>query len=307
MKNSDVYEKITNRVIESLNKGVVPWRKSWDDSCVLQESMSTGKAYKGINQMLLSLSAELNGYKSNKWLTCNQANKLGGYPEKGSKATEVCYWTQMYLDKDGKYVSEKAYRKMSAEDKSNIKVLPMVKLFWVFNTDQIVGDDFVRPEPIKVKPINENEKNDVCESVYAKMIKRPLLSHGSSQAYYRPSTHAIKMPDMNKFDTSSDYYHTLYHELIHSTGHKDILDRDGVSGVVKFGSHEYSKEELIAEMGAQYLSSMTGVSSAKTESNSDAYIGNWIKVLENDHKFLITAASRAQKAVDYIISDNNNF
>ena len=302
----DIYKVITERVIDGLKTKGLNWFKPWnagtgDLQSILPINNTTGRAYKGFNVFWLSCEMEANGYQHNEWLTYKQAEKIGGQVRKGSKGTQVVYWNICFVDENGKF-----YRNAEAVKKAGISLGDVKKIFsprlhTVFNIGQC---DNVEPRRKPQAPVKPSEFNplEMAESVYRDLYpkdKRPALDHGGDRAYYSPVMHKVQMPKPDTFKGADYYYHTLFHELIHSTGHKDILNR--LSDVAAFGTKDYSKEELVAEIGAQFLSGIMGVQCNQV--NSQAYINGWITKLSNNPKWVIGASTHAQKAVEFILGE----
>lgn len=276
---ANVYDIITEKIIKQLESGVIPWRKPWTTNAPC--NLISGKEYRGINPFLLAPQ----GYTSKYWLTFAQANKLGGHVRKGEHASMVTFWN---------VGSEKIIRdKVTGKDR---KARPfLLKFYNVFNleqTDGIADKLGLTKNPPRVPSIDD------CESIVANMPNAPRREQ-SSAAWYRPSIDTVGMPSRDVFNSSEEFYSTLFHELTHSTGHTSRVGRDGIENINQFGSESYSKEELIAEMGAAMLCGVTGIE-PKTLDNSAAYLQCWIKRLRGDSKLIISAASQAQKAADYI-------
>jgi antirestriction protein ArdC len=274
----NVYEIITARIIAQLESGVAPWRKPWTSKS--PANLISQKEYRGLN--VLSLASQ--GYPSRFWLTFNQANKLGGKIRKGEKGNLVVYWN----------VGEE--REVRKPDGSSKKHTPfLLRYSNVFNLAQTEGID------ISAKLLGEQRKNNPiadCEAIIAGMPNRPVFEQ-SDKAWYRPSTDAVGMPARGLFHSSEEFYSTLFHELTHSTGHTSRVGREGIQQLNTFGSESYSREELVAEMGAAMLCGVTGISPATIE-NSAAYLKTWIARLKSDCKLIVQAASAAQKAADFI-------
>lgn len=289
---TDVYENFTQLILDKLEHGVVPWYQPWNSNG-LPSNYLTKKPYRGINLwLLLSLNHELPFY-----LTFKQAKELGGMVKKGSKAIPVCYWNFVYKHKEtGKTIPEGLLGDYPIDTLTKVCFL---KEYKVFPIEQIDGIDWELPEKGGNQSLPVLER---CESVYAEMHEPPRLTHEKEEAYYHPSLDLINLPPKQKFKTAEDYYAVLYHELVHSTGHRNRLNRPGVEEIDYFGSESYSNEELIAEMGAGFLCGLTGIQQARLIDNQAAYIQNWISRLKNDKNLLIDAASKAQKAVDYILN-----
>lgn len=275
----NIYDVVTNKIIENLENGVIPWNKPWSGGC--PKNFISGKDYRGMNAILLTL----NDYKNNNWLTFKQAKLKGGSIKKGEKGTQVIFWNFTKV--------EKKDSNGDIEEKS----IPFIKYYTVFNIEQTKDIDF---ETIEESFNFDNIEK--CEDVVKNMQNKPEIEHIGNSASYSPSLDRIKMPEQKKFKTNTGYYSTIFHELTHSTGHTTRLDRDGVEGVTHFGSATYSKEELIAEMGSSFLCGHTGIEK-ETIDNASAYIKGWLSKLKNDNKILIQAAGKAQKAVDYILGE----
>jgi antirestriction protein ArdC len=274
----NVYEIITERIINQLEAGVTPWRKPWKTEMPM--NLVSGKPYRGINPFLL---APL-GYGSRYFLTYRQAEKLGGNVRKGEKSSIVTFWN---------IGQEKIIKSADGSERKSKPIL--LRYYNVFNVEQCDGlDDLgLGKVPARVPDI------DQCERIIANMPNRPAMAQ-LAQASYRPSTDTVSMPSRTAFDSSEAFYSTLFHELTHSTGHASRVGRDGIEKVELFGSESYSKEELIAELGAAMLCGITGIEPA-TIQNSASYLQSWIKVLKGDAKLIVQAASAAQKASDYIL------
>lgn len=273
-----VYELVTNRIISELENGVVPWRKPWV-SGGLPKNFVTKKAYRGINCLLLHLSGFVEPY----YLTFQQIKKLGGSVKGGSRSQIVVYWNWIES-------------KTETDSKGEPVVHPLLKYYRVFNIEQVTGITYESA----VKQFNEFEKNDQCEGIVTGYVDRPEITNLKQQAFYNPAADIINLPVKESFASSQEYYATLFHELVHSTGHSKRLNREGVKDLNDFGSEIYSKEELIAEIGASFLCARAGIEN-QTFKNSVAYIQGWLSVIKKDSKFLIHSATKAQKAADYIL------
>lgn len=277
----NVYETITNRIIESLDKGIIPWRKEWKAGANVSTptNYTTKKPYRGINVFSLLC----NEFSSNEWMTYKQAQDAGFQVRKGSKGSPIVFW--------------KFDSKENTETGENER-FAFARGYTVFNVEQIDGiplslplDDAPAFEPIQAAD----------SMVDGYLARGPQLAHdGGNKAFYSPTFDKVSMPKRESFTTPDAYYSTLFHELAHSTGHETRLKRlDGV-GQFSFGSESYSKEELIAEFGAAFLCAQTGIVNPSVTDNHTAYIQNWIAVLKNDKNMAVQAAQRAQKAADLI-------
>lgn len=274
-----IYSMITEKIQELLEKGEVPWRKTWSGGG-MPKSLKSGKEYRGINVFLLACQQYENPY----WLTLKQANERGGKVKKGEKSTPIVFWN--WTEREDKETGE-------------IKNIPFLKYYRVFNVDQCEGIDYPKPET----PIKEFEPLTVAEKIVSDMPQRPPIEHKQQRAFYRPSEDKVNMPKPETFENREHYYATLFHELTHSTGHETRLNRKGITELTGFGSANYSREELVAEFGAAFLCGMTGIENVTIE-NQAAYIQGWLKVLKNDKKAIVLAAANAQKAVDFITQKN---
>ncbi len=274
----NVYEVVTNKILEQLENGVIPWKKPW--RCEPPCNLVSGKEYRGINPFLLASQ----GYGSRYWVTFNQANKLGGHIRKGEKSSIVTFWN---------IGEEKIVRNAEGKERKSKPIL--LRYYSVFNIEQTEGiaDKLGLGNATPRVPSIEG-----CEAIVNGIPIAPRMEQ-SDRAWYRPSTDSVGMPSRSLFNSSEEFYSTLFHELTHSTGHASRVGREGIEQLNTFGSESYSKEELIAEMGAAMLCGVTGISPA-TIPNSAAYLKHWIERLRGDSKLLVSAASQAQKAADYI-------
>ena len=270
----DIYATITDRMISEMEKGIIPWRKPWMASGAAI-SHTTGKPYSLLNQMLLG--------KAGEWLTFKQVNAEGGYVRKGEKASICVFWK--WIEKED-------------EETGEVKQVPFLKYYNVFHLSQCEG--------ISAKYAQELTKtasaDETAEGIVAEYAKREgvTIEHvEGNQAYYQPAMDRIVLPLMKQFAESSEYYSTAFHEMVHSTGHAKRLNR--LDATAHFGSEDYSKEELIAEIGASALNHHCGLETKESFRNSTAYVQNWLSVLKNDKRFIVSAAGKADKAVSYIL------
>lgn len=275
---ADTYQIITDRIVSLLEQGEIPWRKTWNTKTGTPRNYITDKPYQGINILILASMR----YSSPYWLTFKQAIDKGGSVRKGEHGVPIVFWHFKEceeLDKAGKP-----------------KKIPYLRYYTVFNASQIDGIEFPEPaiETIDFNPIAR------AEEIVAGYMGKPEIKYGFTRACYRPPLDEVNMPAPERFSSAEEHYSTLFHELVHSTGHEKRLTRRGSDEVRHFGDENYSKEELVAEMGATFLNSEAGIE-APTLENSVAYIQSWLKALKNDPKILIQAASLAQKAADYIL------
>jgi len=286
MAHVDTYQLVTDRITTALEAGTVPWHRPWNPSGGMPRNLVSGKLYRGINPLLLSLGS---AYQSPWWCTFNQARERGGCVRKGEKGSLVIFWKlPTRQEVDGADADTPEYERRA----------PLLKHYWVFNSEQC--DGLTTPPTEEYQP-NEWDPIPLCESIVAGMPQRPATKTDSRQAFYCPALDYVGMPLLSQFESPEAYYATYFHELVHSTGHPRRLDRSLSLEVQPFGSPDYSKEELVAEFGAAYLCGVAGIWPAVT-SNSAAYIAGWLSKLRGDKKLLVMAAAQAQKAADFILA-----
>lgn len=279
--NATVCKVVTDRIIEELEKGSIPWEKPWTGTGGAI-SHSTGKPYSLLNQMLLGRPGE--------WVTFKQAQSEGGKIRKGEKGRPVVFWKQIPITevKDGEVIE---------------KLAPVLRYYTVFHIDQTEG---LKPRytaaenPAPLSPISEAEA--IVEAYEKRALTKIDRFGKSDRAYYSPALDYICVPCLEQYTRPEEYYSTLFHEMTHSTGHSSRLDRfKGSAACAAFGSAEYSKEELIAEIGAATLCNGCGIETRNSFRNSAAYIQGWLSALRNDNQMIISAAGKAEKAVAYIL------
>ena len=280
-EKADVYQIITDRIVEIMEKGVTPWRKPWNGGIDGgPRNLVSKKHYQGINAFLLSCIPHTTPY----WLTFKQAKEMGGNVRKGVEGTPVIFW--------------KIYEKEDATAEDGKKRLPVLRYYTVFNADQCEG---IKAPDEDLPEWPEHERIEQAEAIQLAMPNRPKVIYGGSRAFYQPAFDTVTVPELKRFEKPEEFYSTLFHELAHSTGHESRLNREGISGFHFFGDNAYSKEELVAEMTAAFLCGHCGIENATIE-NSAAYLQGWIKALKGDKKLAITAAAHAQKAANYILN-----
>jgi len=268
-----IYEMVTSRIIEELEQSQIPWKQPWISGW--PKNFITQKPYRGLNPLLLLCT----DYSSPYWLTFNQAKKLKGGIRRGEKGCPVIFWKWIEVE-----------NKEKSEEK---KQIPLLKYYTVFNLDQTENIQ----QSSEIKPL---ENLEAPETVVKNMPNKPAITHREARAYYRPKPDVVNLPNRSLFSSIEDYYCTLFHELTHSTGHQTRLNRKEVIEKIQFNSEDYSKEELVAEIGATFLCASSGIHPQIIE-NSTAYIQGWLKKLRDDKKIIVTAAAKAQKAADYIL------
>lgn len=276
----DIYQTVTDRILAQLKSGTVPWRKTWNIG--LPRSLTTGKEYRGINILILGTTMHTSKY----WVTYREAIRHGGYVRKGERATPVIYWKWRTPEE-----MQKQRAKTGRDDVA--PCVPFVSA--VFNLDQVEGVS--RPEDDV--PGDLDNSLATAAAVYEPMMDKPAIYHSQfhNPAYSRLTDHVL-MPNRNQFENEAEYHATLFHELVHSTGHAKRLNRFKEAD----GEFEkrYSFKELVAEFGAAFLCGFAGIQNPGTEALQAGYIESWSEVFERDNRILLRAASAAQKAVDYI-------
>ena len=285
-----IYQTVTDRIISSLKAGVIPWEKPWNTPRFtggpFPRNFYTGKPYRGINILLLWSS----DFSSPFWLTFKQAQELKGNVRKGERGTPIVFFKQLpHAAKDDTATDEDGRT-------------PFVLCHYtVFNVEQC--DGLTLPEVVQPTNAPEVDEDETCEAIVTGWDNRPALHLTSAtecRAYYRPRTDSVHMPARSRFVDAAHYYSTLFHELVHSTGHESRLNRTFGD---HFGDELYSKEELVAEMGAAFLCAIAGIANEHTDRNTTAYIQNWISKLEEDNHLIVHAAANAQRAADCILGE----
>lgn len=276
MSNDDIYTRVTEQILTSIDAGTVPWHQPWVSG--LPRSMSTGKPYRGVNAWLLSP-----GFHG----TYKKIKELGGSVRKGEKGSLAVFW--------------KFIKKVDPETGVE-KSIPFLRHFTVFHVSQADWPDGV-PERFQPKVGGASEADRITDAEqllagYVKGDNGPSVTHGGDRACYRPSTDTIDLPELAAFHDADRYYSTAFHECGHSTGHKSRLARDGVVNLDAFGSHRYAREELVAEMTAAMLCAIVGIDS--TVESSAAYLAHWRSAISDDNRLIVKAAGEAQKAADLI-------
>ena len=279
----NVYEMVTNRIIEQLENNIVPWEKPWQGTIDGAFNRVSKKPYSILNQMLLKYDGEYASFK--------QWKDLGGHIRKGEHSEIIVFW-KMYPIKE-----------KQDDGTEIIKTIPLLKYINVFHISQVDGI-----EPLKQKVTHDIEPIDKAEKILNDYWNREniTIEHvKGDKAFYSPMFDKIQLPLFEQFKSSEEYYSTAFHESVHSTMKESRCNRqeDRKGKVVSFASEEYTKEELCAEVGSAQLMNIVGIETTKSFRNSTAYIQSWLKVLRNDNKFIVSASSKAEKAVNYILGN----
>jgi len=287
---SDIYTQVTDRIIEQLASGVVPWKSPYFSKVGFPRNFSTGREYQGINVFLLGSLRCTSPF----FLTFIQAKELGGHVRKGEKGSLVVKYGTYNKEEEGSTAEEGETRRF-------------LKAYTVFHASQIEGIEF--PAPENLPELSLSEKTDRARAIVAAMPNAPAIREGAAVPCYRPSSDSVHMPEKGYFESEEAYYSTLFHELAHSTGHasrlarKSLLENRGIDAAGDTARKTYAEEELVAEMGASFLNAHAGIIEEEL-TNSAAYLQGWIDALQSkDAKgWIIRAAAQAQKAAGYILN-----
>lgn len=280
MKKS-VYEMITERIIEQLENGVIPWQKPWSGTHSGAYNRVSNKSYSLLNQLLLKHDGE--------YATFKQWSDLGGKIRKGEKSEVVTFW------------KIQPYEEENENGEKLIKQIPLLRYYNVFHISQVDG---VEPkEQLKISNLEPIEEAEKIKTDYMNREHLKIFEKVTNDAFYLPIQDYIQVPCKEQYQDIEEFYSTLFHEMIHSTGHKSRLNRSDMQGIVRYGSEKYSKEELTAELGSAMIINILGIETEKSFKNSSGYIQDWLQVLKNDNKFIVSASSRAEKAVKYILNE----
>lgn len=267
-----IYQMITAAIYEKLKAGVIPWRQPWLANGII--SWETQKAYRGVNLLL----------DPGEYATLNQVKKAGGRvkAEEIKNAYRVIFWK---MDKK------------QGEESDEEKLVPILRFYRVYNVGtQCIG---IEPKQKNASAKFDNQPIEEAEAIVSGYTTGPRTLHVPGRAFYRPADDFISLPPMEDFFTAEDYYATRFHEMVHSTGHTARLNRPDMQNIAAFGDESYSKEELVAEIGAAMLCGVCGIDNS-TLPQSASYIQSWMRRLKEDPRLIIQAAAQAQKAADYI-------
>lgn len=289
---TDLYQKITDQIIAELEQGVRPWVKPWSaehaEGRIMRPLRTNGVPYKGINVLMLWSAAIEKGYASTIWMTYRQASELKANVRKGEHGSLVVYADKLVRTETDSATGEETER-----------AIPFMKGYTVFNVEQIEG----LPEHFYTKP-------DIPKPIADRILGLEAffhgtgakVMHGGNRACYIPSEDVIRLPCFEFFQSAEAYYATRAHETIHWTRHEKRINRD--FGRKRFGDEGYAMEELVAELGAAFLSADLDLTPDILEDHAP-YIASWLKVLKSDKRAILTAASHAQRAVDFLRASLN--
>lgn len=289
-QKTNVYQMVTDRVIEQMKKGIVPWHRPWTGTAGTINYV-TRKPYSLLNQMLLGREGE--------WITFNQLKQLGGSIKKGAKSGIVVFYSPYSYMKEE--VKEDGTKVMVS------KSIPVLKYYPVFHISDCTG---VESKLESGKPAATVEPVEQAEAIVNGYVNREegltfRNNEPSNRAYYSPSSDTVVVPMLSQYTEVEEYYSTTFHELTHSTMAENRCNRKEGNKTAAFGSASYSREELVAELGAAYLCSIAELNGEKAFRNSVAYLQGWLKALANDNKMIVWAASRAEKAARYIMGEED--
>jgi len=289
----DLFQIITDRMIAELEQGIIPWQKPWSG---VQGAIShtTGKRYSLLNQMLL-------GCRSGEFVTFKEAQREGGHIRKGEKASMIVFWKFLESakrDDSGNVI-------IGADGKPVMESVPFLRYYNVFHIDQCEGlQPRFAEDPTPGEHLSPDKAADQIVEDYIQRSGIKLVIQHSDRAFYSPATDSVTVPELAQYVCVAEYYSTLFHELTHSTGHVSRLNR--LSKEACFGSEAYSKEELIAELGAAFLVNHAGLETQGSFRNSAGYIHSWLKALKDDKRLIVSAAGKADKAVAMILNTSTD-
>lgn len=273
---------VTERIIEQLENGIIPWEKPWTGVRSGAFNRISKKSYSLLNQMLLKYEGE--------YATFKQWSELGGHIRKGEKSEIIVFWKVLPVEE------------VQEDGTKIIKQIPLLKYINVFHISQVEG-----VEPLQKEELNDIEPIEKAESILLDYWTREQITVEhvkGDKAFYSPMRDLIQLPLFEQFKDANEYYSTAFHESVHSTMKENRCNRaeERKDKLVAFGSEDYSKEELVAELGSANLMNIIGIETRKSFRNSSAYIQSWLRVLKNDVKFIVSASSKAEKAVNYILN-----
>jgi antirestriction protein ArdC len=286
----NTYEVVTEKIVNLLEQGIVPWRRPWS-ATGLPRNVVSKKPYRGINLFLLSATK----YVSPFWLTMKQANELGGSVRKGEHSQIVVFWkVDQFPNADNESDSEE----QEADEKTRRRFV--LRYYRLFNLEQCELPQAVLDKLPKVET-HQHDPIEAAERIIAGMPNPPEIQYAGSKAFYSPITDRITLPPRELFASTEEIYACLFHEESHASGSPKRLNRDSIAEAAPFGSRIYAVEELIAEMSAAYLCAEAGISPAVVE-NQAAYLQAWLAKLRSDKRLVVIAAAQAQRAADYILN-----
>lgn len=278
--STNLYQTLTDRILRQLDAGTLPWRKTWASG--LPKSLITRREYRGLNLLLLGLSAHTSKY----WLTYRQAQRLGGHVRQGERATPIIFWKWRTPE-------ELARRRRETGRPDLAPCHPFTSA--VFNLDQVEGV----PRPADDVPFSRAERLVIAEKLIEVMPDPPAIVHSATaEPSYRPALDQVTLPHLSQFEHADHYFATLAHEVVHASGARKRLNRFGEVQGDRF--ERYGFEELVAEFGAAFLCGFAGIANPEHDQLQASYLAGWATALRREPQLLIRAASAAQRAADYI-------
>jgi antirestriction protein ArdC len=281
---NDIYQTITDKIITELEAGTAPWVRPWSgEADPFPRNALSQRPYRGINNVLLGMEAHCRGYTSNQWLTFRQAHQLGAHVRKGERASTIIYYEARMVEKeDADTVAD--------GDEAEKRFMPLLKIFSVFNLDQV---DDLPATHLTVTPDSDWDAEITAEQIIERSGAE--IRNRGFKAFYSPTNDLIYLPNKGSFADAASYYGTALHELCHWTGSTTRLGRKLGR---RFGESAYAMEELIAELGAAFLSAHCRLDGHLQHSS---YVSSWLEVLQRDKRAVFVAAAQAQKAADYLL------
>ncbi len=281
---NDIYQTITDKIIAELEIGTAPWVRPWSDTAdPFPRNALSQRPYRGINNLLLGMEAHGRGYTTNQWLTFKQAQSLGGHVRKGERSSMIIYYEARMVEKEDA-------ENIADGGEAEKRFIPLIKVFNVFNLDQVEG--LPKADQACV------DESDWDSSAIAEQIMERSgaeIRHQGFKAFYSPPNDLIYLPGKQTFTDAASYYSTALHELCHWSGHSSRLGRKLGN---RFGEAAYAMEELVAELGAAFLSAHCHLDGRLQHAS---YIASWLEVLQRDKRAVFVAAAQAQKAADYLL------
>ena len=285
----DTYAIVTEKIINLLEQGIVPWRRPWS-ATGLPRNLVSKKPYRGINLFLLSATK----YVSPFWLTMKQANQLGGSVRRSERSQIVVFWrVDQIPDGNGESDAEP-----EAGKKAGRRFI--LRYYRLFNLEQCELPQSVLDKLPRIET-HQHDPIDAAERIIAGMLNPPEIQYAGFKAFYSPITDRITLPPRELFVSAEEHFATLAHELSHAVGASKRLNRQSITEAAPFGSPTYSFEELVAEFSAAFLCADAGISPAVI-TNQAAYVKGWLAKLQSDKRLVVIAAAQAQKAADYILN-----
>lgn len=278
----DLYGQVTEQIVAAIEAGARPWVQGWEgDAPLAMPRRAGGESYSGVNVLILWSTARARGFSAPTWMTYRQATELGGQVRRGETGTTIVYASKVTRTENNEETGE-------ARERS----VPFLRAYVVFNMEQIDGlaASYYPAHGARY----ETQPVDAAERIFA--ATGADVRHGGARAFYSPAGDFVQMLLVERFKNAATYTATKAHELVHWTGHET---RCGRTFGRRFGDDAYAFEELVAELGAAFLCAELGLFNDVREDHA-AYMAAWLRVLKQDKRAIFTAASAAQKAVDFI-------